>query len=430
MTIKDLARESGYSLGTVSRVLNNQPNVSDKARRAILAIAEANGFELNQSAQLLKQQRSNTVLIIVKGTSNEMFARMVEQLQSLFSRTTHPLIVDFIDEDENEVLRGVRLCRERKPAGVMFLGGTNQNFLSDFGKIDIPAVVVTNDASTLPFENLSSVSTNDRRGAACAVEYLIRSGHREIAVLGGDRKLSDTSEQRYIGCVEAFARNQLRFDEKTGLTQFMREKESEADYRYFPEPDLPPVLLSGEELRRLSETMPALPEERRTNYLQADVSSADADRLLTEPAFALQFEEAARLCGSPKDTAALMASVLSPGNAVGAERIASVVSLLHAGTIHLSTAKKLLLRLTKQDFDPALAVETEQLSQLSDRSLLEDYVREVLEAEPGILQSYRNGKKGALSAVIGKAMAKTNGRGNPAVLSEIAAELLAKNAGL
>ncbi len=67
MTIKDLARLSGYSLGTVSRVLNNQPNVSDKARAAILAIAEESGFELNESAQLLKQQRSNAVLIIVKG---------------------------------------------------------------------------------------------------------------------------------------------------------------------------------------------------------------------------------------------------------------------------------------------------------------------------------------------------------------------------
>ena len=78
MTIKDLARLSGYSLGTVSRVLNNQPNVSDKARAAILAIAEESGFELNESAQLLKQQRSNAVLIIVKGTANEMFASMVE----------------------------------------------------------------------------------------------------------------------------------------------------------------------------------------------------------------------------------------------------------------------------------------------------------------------------------------------------------------
>lgn len=215
MTIKDLARQSGYSLGTVSRVLNNQPNVSEKARTAILAIAQASGFELNESAQLLKQQRSNAVLIIVKGTANEMFAAMVEQLQSLFSRTSHPLIVDFIDEDDNEVLRACKLCRERKPIGVMFLGGTNRNFLEDFEKIHIPAVVVTNDASALPFDNLSSVTTNDRQGAASAVDYLIRCGHRQIAVLGGDRTLSDTSEQRFAGCVEAFERNQMHFDAQT-----------------------------------------------------------------------------------------------------------------------------------------------------------------------------------------------------------------------
>lgn len=117
MTIKDLARLSGYSLGTVSRVLNNQPNVSEKARQAILSIAQESGFELNESAQLLKQQRSNTVLIIVKGTANELFAGMVEHLQSLFSRTTHSLIVDFIDEDDNEVLRAVKLCRELQAHG-------------------------------------------------------------------------------------------------------------------------------------------------------------------------------------------------------------------------------------------------------------------------------------------------------------------------
>ncbi len=215
MTIKDLARESGYSLGTVSRVLNNQPNVSEKARTAILAIAAAHGFELNESAQSLKQQRSNAVLVIVKGRANELFATMVEQLQTLFAETTHSLAVDFIDEVDNEVLRAVKFCRERKPAGIMFLGGTNANFLADFGKINVPGVVVTNDASGLPFENLSSVSTNDRQGAACAVEYLIRSGHRKIAVLGGDRALSDTSAQRFDGCVDAFARNGLTFDADT-----------------------------------------------------------------------------------------------------------------------------------------------------------------------------------------------------------------------
>ena len=215
MTIKDLAKLSGYSLGTVSRVLNNQPNVSEQARRTILALVEQHGFERNTSAQLLKQQRSNTVLIMIKGTSNEMFAAMVEQLQSLFAQTDHPVIANFIDEDDNEVRKALQLCRERKPSGVMFLGGNNQNFRSDFEKIRVPSVVVTNDARDLGFSNLSSVSTDDCKGAACAVEYLLRSGHRNIAVLGGDRAISDTSAKRYEGCVEAFRKNGLTFDDET-----------------------------------------------------------------------------------------------------------------------------------------------------------------------------------------------------------------------
>ncbi len=215
MTIKDLAKLSGYSLGTVSRVLNNQPNVSEQARARILALVEQHGFERNTSAQLLKQQRSNTVLIMIKGTSNEMFAAMVERLQSLFAGTEHPVIANFIDEDDNEVLRALQLCRERKPSGVLFLGGNNQNFRADFAKIQVPSVVVTNDARELGFSNLSSVSTDDRKGAACAVEYLIKSGHRNIAVLGGDRSISDTSALRYEGCREAFQRNGLTFDDET-----------------------------------------------------------------------------------------------------------------------------------------------------------------------------------------------------------------------
>ena len=108
MTIKDLAKETGYSVGTISRVLNNQPNVSQKARDAILAIVHERGFQLNTNAKTLKQQRSNCIAAVVKGTANEMFASLVEQLQALFAATEHPLIVDFIDEDANEVKRGAQ----------------------------------------------------------------------------------------------------------------------------------------------------------------------------------------------------------------------------------------------------------------------------------------------------------------------------------
>ena len=102
--------------------------------------------------------------------------------------------------------------REKKPLGVLFLGGTHRNFREDFDKIQVPAVLVTGSARNLGFGNLSSVCADDCEGAVCAVEHLLRSGHRQLLVLGGDLNKSDTSRNRYNGCVEAFRRSGLEFD--------------------------------------------------------------------------------------------------------------------------------------------------------------------------------------------------------------------------
>jgi len=218
MTIKDLARESGYSLGTVSRVLNGHPNVSEKARKAVMAVVEAQGFELNNNAKNLKQSRSNSILVVVKGRGNELFAAMVEQLQTIFTPLPYPLIIDYIDELDHEVNRAAMLCREKKPQGVLFLGGSYQNFVEDFSKIEVPAVLLTGSAKKLRFSNLSSVATDDRKGAACAVEYLLRAGHSDIAVLGGHRQLSGTSHDRHAGCLDAYERSGLVFREEQYYT--------------------------------------------------------------------------------------------------------------------------------------------------------------------------------------------------------------------
>ena len=212
MTIKDLAEKTGYAVGTVSRALNDHPNVSEKARKAILQAAREYGFEINVNAKQLKQQHSNTLLVITKGTSNELFSEMLESIQNLVSKTRYQLVVDYMDEDANEVIRAVQLCREKKPLGLLFLGGNTLNFARDFDKIDIPCVVVTNDASTLQFENLSSVSTDDTAAARCAIETLISLGHRHIAIIGGDRLTSDTSRLRYEGCQQAFRAHGISFD--------------------------------------------------------------------------------------------------------------------------------------------------------------------------------------------------------------------------
>ena len=212
MTIKDLAAKTGYAVGTVSRALNNHPNVSEKARRIILKAAQESGFQLNVNAKQLKQQHSTTILVVVKGVGNELFGEMVENIQSILSRTRYQLTVDYMDEDMNEVIRAVQLTREKKPLGILFLGGNHLAFAQDFDKIDVPCVLLTNDASQLGFPNLSSVCTDSFSAAKAAIDTLIQLGHRRIAIIGGNLQDSDTSRLRYEGCIQSFREHGIEFD--------------------------------------------------------------------------------------------------------------------------------------------------------------------------------------------------------------------------
>lgn len=212
MTIKDLAAKTGYAVGTVSRVLNNHPNVSEKARAAILQAVEESGFQLNVNAKQLKQSHATSILVVVKGTNNELFSQMVETIQSRLSETRYPVYVDYMDEDNNEVLRAVQLCREKKPLGILFLGGSSYNFRSDFDKIGVPSVLVTMNASDLGFENLSSVYTDDEQAAKQAADQLITQGHRNFAVIGGPIELSDISRLRLEGYCASFREHGIEFD--------------------------------------------------------------------------------------------------------------------------------------------------------------------------------------------------------------------------
>ena len=214
MTIKDLSAKTGYAVATISRVLNNHPNVSEKARAVIMEAVEESGFQLNVNAKQLKQQHATTILVVVKGTANELFSELVESIQSLVAQTQYPLVVDYLDEDENEVRRAVQLCREKKPLGILFLGGNTTNFLGDFAKIDVPCVVVTNDMSAVKFPNLSSVCVDSREACRCAVNSLIDQGHQRIVLVGGERVVSDTGRQRYEGCLDAISSHGIEFDEE------------------------------------------------------------------------------------------------------------------------------------------------------------------------------------------------------------------------
>jgi len=218
MTIKDIARRSGYAVGTVSRVLNGHPDVSDEARARIMAVVEETGFRPNDNARHLKQRGSDGIAIVVKGANNLLFARILEEVQRLLKAEDRPVSVYYLDEDDNEVEQALRICRELKPLGILFLGGNRDNFRQGFAHVKLPCVLVTTRADTLGFANLSSVSTDDVEGASQAVGYLLDQGHRRLGVIGGQSCVvapsmgCNTSQLRLIGCRQACTQRGVPFE--------------------------------------------------------------------------------------------------------------------------------------------------------------------------------------------------------------------------
>lgn len=217
MTIKDIARLSGYAVGTVSRVLNGSPNVSDAARQAVEAVVKQYDFKLNSNAKHLRQQAPSGIAVIVKGTHNMLFAAIVEELQGLIRQKDATSLIYYIDEYESEVEQAIRVCAERRPLGILFLGSNLEEFRRRFHEISVPCALVTNSAAAIGFENLSSVTTDDAAGAEQAVNHLISLGHTKIGILSGKMSSSNAASTRYAGCLRAFAAQGVPFDSEKQL---------------------------------------------------------------------------------------------------------------------------------------------------------------------------------------------------------------------
>ncbi len=212
MTIKDIARLSGYSLGTVSRVLNGHPNVSEKAKERVMAVIREQGFRPNDNAKHLKMQAPTSISVLVKGTQNLLFANILERIQLLLQTVGEEAYVAYLDEDADEVQFAVELCRTRRPKGLIFLGGDLECFRNGFGKIAVPAVLLTNDAHMLGFPNLSSFTTDDSAAAQEVIDYLVSCGHRSIGVLGGNFSCEQISFRRMIGIQRSMSMHKLGFE--------------------------------------------------------------------------------------------------------------------------------------------------------------------------------------------------------------------------
>jgi len=260
-------------------------------------------------------------------------------------------------------------------------------------------------------------NVNSFRFVRAALEYEIE---RQIEVIESGGQISQ--ETRMWNVAE-------------GRTYSMRSKEQAHDYRYFPEPDLPPLIVSAEFLAATKKKLPELPEARRSRMIaEYELASQDAFTLTAERAFADRFEAAARTARNPRRVANLLISELGGRmKALGLEQDHSPVSmagvvqaadLLDEGKISSKQLKQLFDVCFEKGEDFATVYEREKPRQITDTGAIEALIDEVIAANPKQVEQYRGGKKTLSAFFVGQVMKATKGQANPALLNELVTKKL------
>lgn len=229
----------------------------------------------------------------------------------------------------------------------------------------------------------------------------------------------------------------LRWDDVSGKTFSMRDKEDAQDYRYFPDPDLVAIRLSEEYIQNIKDNLPELPESRKERYIgELGLSQKDANLLTASKYLSNIFEEASAICNNYKSVANWLLSDISrilnekeiePDQIpFTANQLAKMVQLIDDGTISTAIAKKVVEELFENPEDPEQIIKKKGWIQISDEGAIKEVVQKILEANPQSIADYKAGKDRALGFLVGQAMKETKGKANPQILNKMFLEELKK----
>ncbi len=229
----------------------------------------------------------------------------------------------------------------------------------------------------------------------------------------------------------------LRWDDVSGKTFPMRDKEDAQDYRYFPDPDLVAIKLSEEYIENIKKSLPELPESRKERYLKEyGLSEKDAHIITSSKYLSDLFEGAIKVCNNPKAVNNWIISDISRilnetemepiEIPFDSNQLGKLIILIDKGTISSSIAKKVLVEMFEHPRDPEDIIDEKGWVQISDEGAIKEVVLKVLEANPQSVADYKGGKDKALGFLVGQAMKETRGKANPQMLNQMFLEELKK----
>ena len=222
----------------------------------------------------------------------------------------------------------------------------------------------------------------------------------------------------------------LRWDDVSGRTFSMRDKEDAQDYRYFPDPDLVAIKLSEEYIENIKNNLPELPESRKKRYMEEyGLSEKDSNLLTASKYLSDLFEGAEKICKNAKAVANWILSDISKilnetetepiQIPFDANQLAKLVQLIDIGTISSAIAKKVIVELFENPKDPEEIIKEKGWIQISDEGAIKEVVTKILESNPQSVADYKAGKDRALGFLVGQAMKETKGKANPQMLNKM-----------
>ena len=203
VTIKDIAKICGVGVSTVSRAINNHPDINPETKKLIMDTIQEYNYVPNNSAQNLKRVESNTIALLTKGVGNPLFAEMIQTVQS-----------DVLGKDYLFVLQQVRLANEKRLKGIIFMGGASRPKEELLARIQVPYVICTVDA-VMPenMDNYGIVAIDDEAESYRLIDYLCQMGHRRIAIITAYAHDTSIGKLRLDGYRRALADNGIECED-------------------------------------------------------------------------------------------------------------------------------------------------------------------------------------------------------------------------
>ncbi len=373
------------------------------------------------------------------------------------TQLNHPICTDgCVTVKTSEGARDIRIkqIHMEEDAGKLVHSG-NSSFV-DFNRTSVPLIEIVTQPDFRSAEEVlaylgklksmfrsGGISECEEGAMRCDVNISVRpEGSTEFGVRTEIKNMSSFEaiekairyeSQRHIDALEfdleELVQETRRFDDATGKTMAMRNKETEADYRYFPDANLMPIIIDDEWLEQIKANKPVAVDEKAEEYREAGISEKEIEMLISNHKVSKLLDDTIALGCNPKDTAAWIltdcAGVLRKDGktlndlTMTADTLAAIIKMVDEGKINRNAGKKVLIAVVEDGVDPVAYCKEQGLDRKVDSSAIESVIDKVIAENSQAVEDFKNGKVKAMQALFGACMKELRGAGDPAMIKEL-----------